>query len=325
MKPLTFSILRLLSDGNFHSGEALARYLGVSRASISNGLKTLGELGINIYKVRGRGYCLQDPLQWLDKQKIMSFLGDHANDFNLEMHDVMDSSNSLLLQDASKGLAHRSCYVTELQLQGRGRRGRTWYMNLGGALTFSLLWRFNQGAGFLSGLSLAVGVALVRSLRDLGLVGIALKWPNDVIYQYQKMAGILIELQGDVLGPSAAVIGIGLNLRLSPSVKSEIDQAVTDFSTITGEMPDRNVVLASLLINLNDVLSVFENNDFSALRDEWLSYHIYHNKPVRIIMPDGDVREGEVLDVAVDGALVVKTSNGEERFCSGEISLRGSL
>ena len=161
MKPLTFSILRLLSDGNFHSGEALARYLGVSRASISNGLKTLEELGINIYKVRGRGYCLQDPLQWLDKQQVVSFLGDHANDYTLEIHDVMDSSNSLLLQDASKGLVHRSCYVTELQLQGRGRRGRAWHMNLGGALTFSLLWRFNQGAGFLSGLSLAVGVALV--------------------------------------------------------------------------------------------------------------------------------------------------------------------
>ncbi|TCV83045.1 biotin--[acetyl-CoA-carboxylase] ligase [Sulfurirhabdus autotrophica] len=325
MKPLTFSILRLLSDGNFHSGEALAQYLGVSRASISNGLKTLGELGVNIYKIRGRGYCLQDPLQWLDKQLILDFLGTSAKDFNIEVHDVMDSSNSLLLQDASKGLEHRSCYVVELQLQGRGRRGRAWHMNLGGALTFSLLWRFNQCAGYLSGLSLAVGVALVRSLRDLGLVGVALKWPNDVLYQYQKMAGILIELQGDVLGPSAAVIGIGLNLRLSPSVRCKIDQAVTDFSTVSGEMPDRNAVLASLLININEVLRVFEKSGFSALRNEWISYHVYHNRSVRILMPGGETREGDVIDVDIDGSLVVKTSIGKERFSSGEISLRGSL
>ena len=325
MKPLTFSILRLLSDGQFHSGEALAQDLAVSRASISNALKKLDDFGVNVYKIRGRGYCLQDSLQWLDKQKILNLLGGRAGDLNLEIHDVLDSTNSVLMQAAVTGAVHRSCYVAELQRNGRGRRGRTWHMNFGGSLTFSLLWRFNQGAGFLSGLSLAVGVALVRSLRDLGLSDASLKWPNDVLYQYRKMAGILIELQGDVLGPSAAVIGIGLNLRLSSRVRDEIEQAVTDFSSISGEMPDRNVVLASLLLHLTEVLDLFHEGGFSVLREEWVSYHIYHNKLVRIIMPGGESKEGEVLDVADDGALVVKTDEGIKRFTSGEISLRGSL
>lgn len=323
MKPLTFAVLRLLSDGEFHSGEAMARQLDVSRASIWQAMRFLDEAGVAVFRVPGRGYRLREALHWIDSEKAAAALGDKADLFDLEIVDSIDSTNSRLLQKAAQGARHGSCVITEMQTAGRGRRGREWHANLGGSLTFSLLWRFNQGAGFLSGLSLAVGVALMRALSQAGIAGAGLKWPNDVLHQHRKLAGILIELQGDMLGPSAAVIGIGLNLKLSGQVLDRIDQAAVDVHSISRDMPERNLLLAYTLSHLADVLNEFEQGGFSCLRGEWLSHHTYHEKPVRLLLPDGSQHQGYLLDVAEDGALLVRTATGNQRFTSGEISLRG--
>jgi BirA family biotin operon repressor/biotin-[acetyl-CoA-carboxylase] ligase len=195
-------------------------------------------------------------------------------------------------------------------------------MALGGGLAFSLRWRFDQGPGALSGLSLAIGVALIRALRRAGIPDAELKWPNDVLHNYRKLAGILIEVQGDMLGPSTAVIGIGLNLQLADATKELIDQAVVDVRTVTGSTPQRNLLFAQLLGELAGVLEVFEKQGFAALRDEWIEYHAYQGKPVQLLMPDGSMREGEVLGVSEDGSLLVFGDGATQRFASGEISLR---
>lgn len=324
MKPLTFAVLRLLADGEFHSGEEMARLLGVSRASVWQAMRHLDEAGVEVFRVPGRGYRLREPLQWLDRSSVLGALAEKAALFDLEVVDSLASTNSHLLQRASQGAPHGSCVATEMQTSGRGRRGREWHASLGGSLTFSLLWRFNQGAGFLSGLSLAVGVALMRTLEQSGVNGAGLKWPNDILHRQRKLAGILIELQGDMHGPTSAVIGIGLNLRLSEKVLGRIDQGVVDVQSIVGEAPDRNLMLAQLLSNLADVLAEFGDEGFSRLRLEWLKHHVYQDKPVRLILPDGSQHEGHLLDVAEDGALLVQTAVGRKRFTSGEISLRGA-
>ncbi|MEK7842615.1 MAG: HTH domain-containing protein, partial [Pseudomonadota bacterium] len=186
MKPLTFSILRLLNDGEFHSGVAIARNLGVSRASVSLALRGLDEVGLVVHKVHGRGYRLPDPMQWLEREVILQHLGTEAKTFRLEILDAAESTNSLLLQQAAMEMSSGSGGVrvvaTELQTGGRGRRGREWHSGLGDGLTFSLLWRFQQGANLLSGLSLAVGVAIARVLQSSGIRGAVLKWPNDVLF-----------------------------------------------------------------------------------------------------------------------------------------------
>ena len=321
MKPLTFAVLRLLADGEFHSGEDLANMLGVSRASIWNALKEADAMGLTLYRIRGRGYRLAEPLQWLDKSRIISALGAHANRFKLELIDCIDSTNTLLMQKAS-GAVDGSVLAAELQTRGRGRRGRHWHANLGGALTFSLLWRIDQGVGFLTGLSLAVGVALLRALKSLGVSGAALKWPNDVVHHNCKLAGILIEVQGDVLGPSLAVIGIGMNLKLSERTKAVIGQPTTDLYSVTGLVPERNHALACILRHLAQVLDIFAVHGFSGLRKEWVEHHVYQNKNVRILLPENGTDEGIVTGVDTAGALLIKTSDGERRYNTGEISLR---
>jgi BirA family biotin operon repressor/biotin-[acetyl-CoA-carboxylase] ligase len=323
MKPLTFAVLRLLADGEFHSGEDLAHRLEVSRASVWGALKGAEALGLTLYKVRGRGYRLAEPLQWLEKPRIVAALENNAPRFNLELVDCVDSTNTLLLQKAAQSAVQGSVAAAEWQTQGRGRHGRSWQANLGGALTFSLLWRFEQGVGFLSGLSLAVGIALARALELLGVTGVNLKWPNDVLHHFRKLAGILIEVQGDVLGPSFAVIGIGLNLKLAEAVKSGINQAVTDVYSVTGEMPDRNRALACLLVQLGKVLDDFSAKGFGLLREEWQGLHAYQDRNVRITLAGGKTEEGNVIGVDANGALLLFSGQGERHYNSGEISMRG--
>lgn len=322
VKPLTFAVLRILSDGDFHSGEKMAQQLLVSRGSIWQALRKLEDAGVQLFRVPGRGYQLNEPLRWIDPEIINARLGDKARIFDLEVADCLTSTNSRLLEKAVQGAPHCSCVIAEMQTAGRGRRGREWHASLGGSLTFSLLWRFNQGVGFLSGLSLAVGVALMRSMNQIGVTGAGLKWPNDVLHQHRKLAGILIELQGDMLGPSAAVIGIGLNFKLSDKVLDRVDQAAVDIHSIKGSVLDRNTLLASILLHLAEVLKEFDDGGFACLRDEWLKYHAYHDKQVLLLLPDGSQHQGHLLDVANDGALLVRTSFGKQRFTSGEISLR---
>lgn len=328
MNNLTFPILRLLADGRFQSGEAIAKHFGVTRATVWNALKEAEAMGVQLFSVRGRGYRLPEPIQLLDHDSVLAAIGEQRAWFNLEIHDQLESTNSYLMRQASAGAAHATCVAASLQTRGRGRRGRAWQAGLGASLTFSLLWRFQSGASALSGLSLAVGVALIRALHGLGVTKAELKWPNDILvnYQnrYQKLAGILIELQGDMEGPSAAVIGIGINLHLPQHVRRHIDQAATDLQAVTKLLPNPSGLLGAVLKNLAEVLSEFERNGFTQLREEWMQHHAYQNQTVRLLLPDGRETRGVVIGIASDGVLLVDTATGPQRFSAGEISLRGA-
>ena len=327
MNTLTFPILRLLTDGKFHSGEDIAQQLKVSRATVWNALQAAEKLGVEIFSVRGRGYKLPQAVTLLDEQAVLNAIGEHRAWFNLEIHDHLESTNSYMMKKLSSGQSHASCVAANLQSNGRGRRGRSWQAGLGASLTFSLLWRFQCGASALSGLSLAVGVALIRALHSFGIDQAQLKWPNDVLIVAnnqppEKLAGILIELQGDMEGPSAAVIGVGINLNLPTKIKERIDQPATDIASVVTSNINPNELLGVILKNLADVLSHFEQQGFTSLRDEWTKHHAYHQQPVKMLHPDGRETFGTVNGVADDGILLINTALGEQRFSSGEISLR---
>ncbi len=303
-KPLTFALLRLLVNGDFHSGATLAQRLGISRSSVSNALRGMQDYGLSLYSVRGRGYCLRNPPQWLNATRIEQALGEQARHFKIEILDSASSSNSLLLQRAAQGAPSGSVLALEWQNGGRGRMGRTWHSGLGNALTFSLLWRFEQGLSALSGLSLVAGVALLRALLASGIDHAQLKWPNDVLGPHGKLAGILIEAQGDMLGPSAVVIGIGLNLSLPKHLLPQIDQAVTSLTDMVAtqsatQVPERNTLLATILHELHEALHKFSSHGFAPFRAEWESYHAWHNQIAQVMLPDGNSVAGIARGVNV--------------------------
>ena len=325
MKSITFAILKLLSDGQFHSGTKIAQLLGVSRASVSNALQGIDEFGVMLYRVTGKGYRWINPVQWLDKHAINQYLVGYSQRFRITVDEIVESTNTILLNTNKAKNFDQSMIdvvVAELQTKGRGRRGRSWFSGLGDSLTFSLSWQFQQGVNFLAGLSLAVGVAIIRTCALLEIRDVALKWPNDLLFNTGKLGGVLIELQGEMQGPATAVIGIGINLTLSGKIKHFVDQDVSALYSITQRSIDRNKLLALLLIEITAVLEIFATQGFSPFKEEWIGYHAYEAKEVEVLLPAGVIERGIVNGITEDGSLRLRMESGVKSFHCGEISLR---
>lgn len=328
MNKLAFPILAVLADGKFHSGEALAQQFGVTRATIYNAIQAAQTLGITVFSVHGRGYRLPQAVTLLDPDAILAACGEYAAWFHLQVLAQVDSTNRYLMQESARGVAHATCVVAQVQTAGRGRRGRSWLSQLGGSLTFSLLWRFQTGAAGLSGLSLVVGLALVSALHKLGLTQVKLKWPNDLIVLHEgawhKLGGILIELQGDMEGPSAAVIGVGLNLEIAQAMRQHIEQPVMGLNQLAGQSLNPNQLLGLSLVAMAEYLNAFAEHGFSHFQQDWTKVHAFHLQTVDLHLANGQVLAGRVLDVAEEGSLLVETANGVQRFHAGEISVRSA-
>ena len=324
MSALTFQALRRLADGRFHSGEEMARSLNRSRATLSEALKRAPEMGIELFSIPGKGYRVAEPIDFLDAAAIARALEARAPRVHLEVVDEIESTSTRLLEMASAGAPSGTCLAAEWQSSGRGRRGRAWVSRLGGSLTFSLLWRFDRGAGHLGGLSLAVGEAVARALSICGARRVQVKWPNDVVVDLRKLAGILVETSGEMQGPSVAVIGVGVNYRLSERVLDRIDQPVSDVWQSVETPPPRSDVLVEMLVALCASLDAFDRDGFAASRDAWRSLHAYQGRRVRVSAGREAPFDAEVVDVAPDGALLVKAADGRLLpLASAEITLRG--
>jgi BirA family biotin operon repressor/biotin-[acetyl-CoA-carboxylase] ligase len=321
VNPRTWQLLRLLADGEFHSGSALGRQLGVSRATVFNALASVADFGVLLQRIRGRGYRLAQPWRCLDAVEIHHHLAGSAGRFQFEVLQQATSSNTELLKRATLGKSGGSVLAVELQTAGRGRVGRIWHSGLGNALTFSLLWRFDCGLNALSGLSLAVGVAIVRTLHRFNATDAGLKWPNDILTSKGKLGGVLIEAQGDMYGPSAVVIGIGLNCSLPLLLQQVITQPAAALDQICVTAPSRNQLLAVLLQELAQVLDEFSQTGFTILRAEWERYHVQQNFPVQLNMPDGSCIGGIARGVSEGGELRLETAQGIRQFNSGEVGV----
>ena len=323
MSALTFQALRALADGRFHSGEEMARSFQRSRATLSEALKRAPEMGIELFSVPGKGYRVPEPIDFLDAAAISSELARQDKRLRLDVVDEIESTSTRVLQLAASGATSGTCIAAEWQSTGRGRRGRTWISRLGGSLTFSMLWRFERGAGHLGGLSLAVGEAIARALSECGVPRVQVKWPNDVVVDLRKLAGILVETSGEIQGPSVAVIGVGVNYRLSERVLDRIDQPVTDVWQCAEVAPSRSDLLARMLVTLASSLDAFDRAGFAASREAWRALHAYQGRRVRVTPGRDAPFDAEVVDVAPDGALVVSTADGRTvPLASAEITLR---
>jgi len=256
----------------------------------------------------------------IDPARLKPLLGTLAVRFDVDALAEASSSSDLLLERAGAGAASGSVLVVDRQTAGRGRRGRHWASAPESSLTFSLLWRFDGGVERLAGLSLAVGVAVARALSALGVAGAMLKWPNDVLLDGRKLAGILVELSAERRG-MVAVIGIGLNLQ-PPPPDAEIDTPAASLADALPVLPDRHLLLAQLLLELAPVLDTFASEGFVGLRDEWQQRHAWQNRVVRLLRDARVELEGRCLGADADGALLVQTASGVERCLSGDLSLR---
>ncbi|HUH38097.1 MAG TPA: bifunctional biotin--[acetyl-CoA-carboxylase] ligase/biotin operon repressor BirA [Spongiibacteraceae bacterium] len=316
-------LITLLSSGAFCSGEVLGRKLGVTRAAIWKQLKQLERLGLHIEVVRGKGYRLRDVPSLLDRERVLSAMPVDAGDLlqALELFEDIPSTNGYLLELASRRRIHGMAASAERQSQGRGRRGRVWQSPYGSNLYLSVGWTFQGGAAALEGLSLAVGVAVVGALRSLGCANVGLKWPNDILWNDQKLAGILLELVGDADNACHVVVGLGLNVAMPSVDAAAIDQPWTDLRHILGVAPDRSLLLGRVLGAILMALREFAVRGFSGFRAEWLGLDALADREVMLQVGNESIL-GVARGVNMQGELVLDTPGGQRHFHGGELSVR---
>jgi len=311
-------LLKLLADGQFHSGEKIGQLLGVSRTSVNNYIKALQEIGLDIYKVPGRGYQSASVIELLDEAKICTLSGNKQ----VNVEQILDSTNQWLL-DKIPNLENGQACIAEYQLAGRGRRGRTWVSPFASHLYFSFYWRFDAGIDKVSGLSLLVGIAAVNALEKIGLQGVSLKWPNDLYYQGKKLAGILIELNAQATEACHSVIGIGINVKMPPQQAKLIDQPWIDLNAISDTLVDRNLLSATLIQELQKLLPDFEKNGLQPHLARWFELDCFLDKPVNLLIADKK-QLGICRGINEHGALLLDQQGITKEYIGGEISLRSA-
>lgn len=265
------------------------------------------------------------PSSLIDPRRLRDELGRDHPLFSIEALAECESTNTLLLARGLQGASSGSVIVCDRQTAGRGSRGRRWSASPESSLTFSLLWNFDAGFERISGLSLAVGLAVVRALAACGANGVTLKWPNDILFRDAKLGGILVELSSDP-DVARAVIGIGLNLRLPDLLDSPGGFMMTPASldAIVSPLPDRHVLLARLLQELARGLAAFADSGFAAIREQWQACHAWQGRRVKVLREGVVEKEGICHGADLDGALLVQTAEGIERCLWGDVSLRVS-
>ncbi|GAC1668833.1 MAG: bifunctional biotin--[acetyl-CoA-carboxylase] ligase/biotin operon repressor BirA [Steroidobacteraceae bacterium] len=320
------SLLVLLADGALHSGQWLAKELGVSRAAVWKGIDRLRCMGLEVHALPRRGYRLSQRVELLEGERIRAELAAPraATLHSLELLFEVDSTNSRLLGLAAPAPGSADACLCEIQLAGRGRRGRRWVAPFGSGVALSVAWTFADGARTLPALSLAVGVAVSRGLQRAGARGISLKWPNDIWFRERKMGGVVIELRAEGGGPAHVVIGVGMNVDPSASARAQIEAGGARAAAVAdacAAAPSRNLVAGAILDELLSMLGQFEREGFAAFRNDWMALDALCGRQAKVLLADAIV-EGTARGVDPEGALLLETGGRVQRFVSGEASLR---
>ncbi len=318
-------VLSLLADGRFHSGEDLARVLGVSRSAVWKQIQRLqANLGLDINAVRGRGYRLSAPLELLDPAVIRVELDEMAAEC-LERLTVLQSAastNSCASADPPQAVGRARVWLAEHQTEGRGRRGRRWVSTFGENIYLSLAWRFELPMSELGGLSLVAGLVVAEALSQSGVEGHSLKWPNDVMIDERKLAGILVEVSGEAGGPSTAVVGVGVNLRIPEPAGAEIDQPWTDLTQLdNAPRISRNRLAGALVDQLIQACRLFAGAGLSPFIDRWDGFDGLNGQRVRVIRGQHS-NEGVYRVITATGAMVLEENAERREYHAGEVSLR---
>lgn len=311
-------ILLQLSQGKLVSGEEIGEKLGTSRAYVWKRIAALKEQGLEVIAVHGEGYRLPQGEEALDSNLIKQHL--NAKDSLLRICWSLPSTNVAAMELASYFPRQEFVVCSETQTQGRGRRGKDWFSPLGGDLYMSYKIPFTGGAKSLQGLSLVIGVAIVKALRLIADSSeLTLKWPNDVFFQGRKLGGILIEMCGDISGDCDAIIGVGINASFAG--EDEGGTTTASIHELIPENMDRNYWVAVLINAIKQAVTDFKQQGLKPFIKQWHEWDFLFDQGIKVLLGD-TVVVGRAKGVNVSGALLVETKEGLKTFYAGEVSVR---
>lgn len=312
-------VLHLLADGKFHSEQEISQCLGIPGNMVFDVIKSILDPSINLQITNLRNYRILGGLELLDPVIIQNKLGK-LNQLltQLEIITLVDSTNNYLLKKI--GLTGNYAVFAEQQTAGRGQFNRPWISNVGKNIYLSLLWYFSKHINNPAGLTLVVGIAVIKALEEYGLKGIQLKWPNDIVYQEKKLGGILVESLTRKMTMHTVIIGIGLNLYY-PFTTSAIEQAITDIFTIQKLPPQRNHLASLILKNLLNALLKFQTQGFVGFIQEWQRLDSLFNKTINIQINTNNL-VGIARGVNLQGQLCVEINKKIYYFSNGEVRIK---
>ena len=312
-------VVRALADGRCRSRAALARECGIGEADVEAALSQLPPLGVELV-VGPEAVALPRPVDLLDAGTILASeprLGPDA----IHVRFAVDSTNTVLAERLRAGAAAPELCAAEIQTAGRGRHGRRWVSGLGQSLVLSVSWRFAVRREGLSGLSLAVGVALAEALADGGFGRVMLKWPNDLVVDDRKLAGILVDAIHSTSGSIACVVGVGFNLDLAPADSGRIDQPWTDFARVFGRVPGRSALASRAASAILDACERYRDHGLEPFAARWEARDALRDRPLRVLSAGGAI-DGVARGIDGNGALLVEHPAGVIRCESGEVTVR---
>jgi BirA family biotin operon repressor/biotin-[acetyl-CoA-carboxylase] ligase len=317
LAPALQNLVKILNDQCLHSGHDLSLALNISRNAVWKHINQLMKYGIEIEALQSMGYRLKTPLCLLSETEIVSRL--RTPDLRFELLGSVASTN-----DFSKECQDNlpvQFRLAEHQTQGRGRFNRAWVAPFGANILLSCRFELPQDLSHCGGLSLCVGLAVVKALQEFGLEDLACKWPNDILYRQQKLAGILIELQGEAHGVTQAIIGVGCNVNMSAQQLEGIGRPAVSLQEILGGVQDRNHIAALLMDNLNAYLKRFAQQGFADFQGEWYACDALRGQALSLHLGALMV-QGVSMGIDPLGQLLLRLPSGEiKAFSAGEASL----
>ncbi len=316
-------ILHLISDGKFHSGQELGMKLSISRTAVWKIIRSFRQYGLYVCSIKGKGYCLSQAIEFIDNDRLLSCINPDIRRHIrfITIHSEIDSTNEYLLGKSDSTDFHGHVTLAEFQSSGRGRRGNTWVSPYGAGICLSIGWQFDPVPDSLTTLSLASGIAVIRTLKGFKINDAGLKWPNDIIWQGRKLGGTLLEMRGESAGPCNIVLGVGINFAFPRRGVEMIDQPWIDIASIRQPLPSRNTLTAALISEIVRILTDFDEKSLPGIIEEWRRYDCMKGRRMTLLLP-GECVTGQILGIDNNGLLLMSINNKVRRFNTGEISLR---
>ncbi|GHD54670.1 BirA family transcriptional regulator, biotin operon repressor / biotin-[acetyl-CoA-carboxylase] ligase [Marinobacter persicus] len=314
------ALLKLLEDQQVHSGEYLARALGISRTAVWKQIRKAQADGVAIRTIKGRGYQLLSTVDYLDRDAVLRQLSEEVlSKVDLHVLEEVDSTNREVARRLGLVSQPLPVVMADCQTQGRGRLGRTWASPKGENIYLSVGLALSGGFGALEGLSLVLGVAVARALEALGANPLGLKWPNDLYAFNRKLGGILVEIQGELQEGCVQVIaGIGLNVHMSDA--EDVDQPWVSLANAWPEIRWRRSDIAAAMLNeIERAVRIFEQDGFGSFKDSWQARDIFLDMPLKA--KDGEL-QGIGAGIDEKGNYRLQQGDATISVGAGDISLR---
>ncbi len=322
VKARVLSLLKKQSP-DYISGEEISRLLGVSRTAVWKHIRKLRNSDYQIESRARTGYRLVRAPDRLEDHELAALLQTCLIGNHLVYRETVDSTNELAKKLAHQGTAEGTVVVAETQTGGKGRMGRIWYSPAGQGLWFSVILKPPLAPPDIPGLNLVWAVAVAKTIQEFTGLAAGIKWPNDILINDRKVAGVLTEMNAEIDKVNYLIVGIGVNVNLdSKTIPPHLAGTVTSLTEQKGSRVARLELLAALLNNLDLLYQEFLAGKFNTIMSAWRQMSVTLHRWVRIKSQNG-VEEGIAFDLDESGALLLMKKDGSvKKILYGDVSLR---